>query len=93
MYHNQTENWTHHVQALHEAQAITPLIRLLSHPSLQCAEKAVLLLDSLFKVPRIKDMYGHKAQLPLAALASNTNMSLRKSAGRVLARSELTLSH
>lgn len=93
MHKNQLADAHHDVQVLHDLKVIMPIIGLLSHSSQEVAEKAVLLLDSLLKVQRIREMYAKHAQMPLLSLTSSSiSPSLKQYAVRVLSHSQFTLS-
>lgn len=73
---------------LHEEEAIIPILKLLSHGTESSKEKAIHILERIFKVKRMKDVYGGRARIPLVELATNGNNSIRKQAAKVLARME-----
>ncbi|BBM99776.1 hypothetical protein MPTK1_1g23740 [Marchantia polymorpha subsp. ruderalis] len=70
--------------ALHEVHGIQPLFGLLRHE--EHAERAVLMLEHIFKVPTMKEEYRRSASLPLRELAAPPNSTvLRTRAARLLA--------
>lgn len=73
---------------LHDEEAIIPILKLLSHGTESSKERAIHILERIFKVKRMKDIYGGRARIPLVELATNGNKSIRKQAAKVLARME-----
>eukprot|EP00250_Pteridium_aquilinum_P024374 c28987_g1_i1 orf=192-3179(+) len=73
---------------LHEEEAITAIVKLLSQGTDNSKERAIFILERIFKVKRMKDFYGSHARIPLAELAVNGNSVVQKQALKVLAQLE-----
>lgn len=76
---------------LHEANAIDPVIEILSRGTTESKEEAVRLLEKVFKIQEVVEAYASKARIPLVDLATQTHWggSLRKKAANVLAQLEV----
>ncbi|KAB2074345.1 hypothetical protein ES319_A07G148100v1 [Gossypium barbadense] len=72
-------------KVLAEANAITPMIRCLSSPSLRLQEKALHALERIFRLPEFKQKYGPAAQMPLVDLTQRGNSSMKSLSARILA--------
>lgn len=73
---------------LHEEEAITAIVKLLSQGTDSSKERAIFILQRIFMVNKMKDFYGSRARIPLVELAVNGNNVLRKQAAKVLAQLE-----
>ncbi|KAG6548345.1 hypothetical protein Mapa_010124 [Marchantia paleacea] len=77
---------------LHEVHGIQPLFGLLSNKV--HAERAVHMLEHIFKVPKMKEEYRRSASMPLKELAAPPNSTvLRTRAARLLASIETANMH
>lgn len=75
---------------LHEVQGIQPLFRLLTHGSPICSDKAVQLLEHIFNVPMMKEIYERSARMPLVTLSCQPNNCATKNKSiRLLASIEM----
>ncbi|OMO64247.1 Armadillo [Corchorus capsularis] len=72
-------------KVLAEANAITPMIKFLSSPSLRLQEKALHALERIFRLPEFKQKYGPSAQMPLVDLTQRGNSSMKSLSARILA--------
>ncbi|MCO5590465.1 hypothetical protein L7F22_044435 [Adiantum nelumboides] len=72
---------------LHEQEAIVAIVTLLSQGTDQSKERAICILERLFQVKRIKDVYSSRARIPLVDLAVKGN----NRAAKVLAQLEAVL--
>ncbi|KAF9602291.1 hypothetical protein IFM89_026408 [Coptis chinensis] len=70
---------------LGEANAITPMIRLLSSHSFQLQEMALHALEMIFRVEEFKKKYGASAQIHLIDITQRGNSTARPLAARILA--------
>lgn len=73
------------IKVLAEANAITPMIKFLSSPSLRLQEKALHALERIFRLPEFKQKYGPSAQMPLVDLTQRGNSSMKSLSARILA--------
>lgn len=71
---------------LHECRAVGPILDLLMRGSPKSKEKAVRLLEGLFKARGMRDVYGGRARMPLVDLATHGSKSVRPQAAHVLAQ-------
>ncbi|XP_057950812.1 U-box domain-containing protein 44-like [Malania oleifera] len=69
---------------LAKADAITPIIRLLSSPNPRLQEKALLALERIFRLVEFKQSHGNLAQLPLVEIAQKGSSHMKSLAGKVL---------
>ncbi|XP_026402047.1 U-box domain-containing protein 44-like [Papaver somniferum] len=72
-------------KVLTERNAIIPIIRLLSSPSVILQEKALLALERLFRLVEFKQKYGASAQMPLVDITQRGNSASKSLAARILA--------
>ncbi|KAI3865564.1 hypothetical protein MKX03_009316 [Papaver bracteatum] len=72
-------------KVLTERNAIIPIIRLLSSPSVILQEKALLALERLFRLVVFKQKYGASAQMPLVDITQRGNSASKSLAARILA--------
>ncbi|XWS32010.1 hypothetical protein CRYUN_Cryun23aG0124100 [Craigia yunnanensis] len=72
-------------KVLAQANAITPMIKFLSSPSLSLQEKALHALERIFRLPEFKQKYGPSAQMPLVDLTQRGNSSMKSLSARILA--------
>ncbi|XWS76839.1 hypothetical protein CRYUN_Cryun01aG0212100 [Craigia yunnanensis] len=72
-------------KVLAQANAITPMIKFLSSPSLRLQEIALHALERIFRLPEFKQKYGPSAQMPLVDLTQRGNSSLKSLSARILA--------
>ncbi|XP_022757586.1 U-box domain-containing protein 44-like [Durio zibethinus] len=72
-------------KVLAQANAITPMIKFLSSPSLRLQEKALHALERIFRLPEFKQKYGPAAQMPLVDLTQRGNSSMKSLSARILA--------
>ncbi|XVF22323.1 hypothetical protein REPUB_Repub12eG0163200 [Reevesia pubescens] len=72
-------------KVLAQANAITPMIKFLSSPSLSLQGKALRALERIFRLPEFKQKYGQAAQMPLVDLTQRGNSSMKSLSARILA--------
>ncbi|KAI5082188.1 hypothetical protein GOP47_0001931 [Adiantum capillus-veneris] len=72
---------------LHEQEAILAIVTLLSQGTHKSKERAICVLERLFQVKRIKDVYSSRVRMPLVDLAVKGNHQ----AAKVLAQLEAVL--
>ncbi|XVF80271.1 hypothetical protein PTKIN_Ptkin15bG0057300 [Pterospermum kingtungense] len=72
-------------KVLAQANAITPMIKFLSSPSIRLQEKALHALERMFRLPEFKQKYGPSAQMPLVDLTQRGNSSMKSLSARILA--------
>ncbi|KAE8708662.1 putative Pentatricopeptide repeat (PPR) superfamily protein [Hibiscus syriacus] len=72
-------------KVLAQENAIPPMIKCLSSPSLRLQEKALHALERIFRLPEIKQKYGPSAQMPLVDLTQRGNTSMKSLSARILA--------
>ncbi|XP_077245642.1 U-box domain-containing protein 44-like isoform X2 [Tasmannia lanceolata] len=72
-------------KVISEAQGIVAIIRLLSSHSFELQEKALHILERIFRLEEYKRRYGASAQMPLVDIAVRGTGTMKPLAGRVLA--------
>ncbi|XVE73666.1 hypothetical protein DITRI_Ditri11bG0137100 [Diplodiscus trichospermus] len=72
-------------KVLAQANAINPMIKFLSSPSLSLQEKALHAMERIFRLPEFKKKYGPAAQMPLVDLTQRGNSSMKSLSARILA--------
>ncbi|KAI3981909.1 hypothetical protein MKX01_041172 [Papaver californicum] len=72
-------------KVLTERNSIIPVIRLLSSPSVNLQEKALLALERLFRLLEFKQKYGASSQMPLVDITQRGNSASKSLAARILA--------
>ncbi|GLU21299.1 hypothetical protein SLE2022_374450 [Rubroshorea leprosula] len=68
-----------------ERDAIPPIIKLLSSSSAHLQEKALLVLERIFRLVEMKQMYAQSAEMPLVDITQRGTSGMKSLAARVLA--------
>ncbi|TMW88748.1 hypothetical protein EJD97_018169 [Solanum chilense] len=76
-------------KVLAEANAIAPIIKLLSSSSIILQEKALKALERLFQMIELKLKYGTSAQMPLVEITQKGRSDLKSLAAKVLSHLNL----
>ncbi|KAF6153681.1 hypothetical protein GIB67_000914 [Kingdonia uniflora] len=71
---------------LSNANAVAPIVKLLSSPSVNVQEKALRSVERIFRLLEIKQKYGHLAQMPLVVITQSGNSTTKPLAARILAQ-------
>ncbi|KAL2652992.1 hypothetical protein R1flu_021120 [Riccia fluitans] len=71
-------------QLLHRSGGITSLLTILSVGTPELKEKALRLVERIFKADEMAEMYGSRSRIPLVDLATSGSNSIKKRAARVL---------
>eukprot|EP00249_Psilotum_nudum_P019752 c27403_g1_i1 orf=540-3572(-) len=79
------ECWDKGSEVIAEAQGIMPIIHLLAGGSTGAQEKALWILEKLFRKPKYRLGYGNAAQMALVALTQCGTNAARPLAARILA--------
>ncbi|KAL7183538.1 hypothetical protein ACSBR2_025856 [Camellia fascicularis] len=72
-------------KVLVEANAIVPMIKLLSSLTLTLQEKALKALERMFRLVELKQKYGGSAELPLVDITQRGTSSMKSLAAKTLA--------
>ncbi|KAJ8626394.1 hypothetical protein MRB53_019701 [Persea americana] len=72
-------------KVLSEAGGIAAIIKLLSNPSIDLQEKALHVLERVFRLPEYKQKYGASAQMPLVDITQRGTGTMKPLAARILA--------
>lgn len=72
-------------KVISEAGGIAAIIRLLSNPSTDVQDKALHVLERVFRLPEYKQKYGASAQMPLVDITQRGTGTMRPLAARILA--------
>ncbi|RWV84877.1 hypothetical protein BHE74_00026021 [Ensete ventricosum] len=72
-------------KVLHESNGIAPIIEALSSRSTELQEKALNVLERIFRLQEYKQIYGASAQMPLVDITQRSNGPVRALAARILA--------
>nr|XP_024393019.1 U-box domain-containing protein 43-like isoform X2 [Physcomitrium patens] len=73
------------VKVIAQAQGIRPIVRLLTVGSVDVKEKAVWMLEKIFRIEEYKVEFGSAAQMPLIDLTQNGSIVTRPLAAKILA--------
>ncbi|KAL5758044.1 hypothetical protein ACOSP7_020655 [Xanthoceras sorbifolium] len=73
-------------KVLSEANAVAPIIKLLSSPSSGLQEKTLKALERVFQVAELKQKYGSSAKMLLVDITQRGSGGMKSLAARVLAR-------
>ncbi|KAJ1383091.1 Zinc finger, RING/FYVE/PHD-type [Sesbania bispinosa] len=71
---------------LADANAITPMIKLLSHPSARLQEKILVGLQQIFQLDEVKNKYKSLATMPLVDITQSKDSRLKSLAAKGLAQ-------
>ncbi|KAK4406329.1 U-box domain-containing protein 43 [Sesamum angolense] len=85
----QDEIWENGCNFLARTSAVHAVIRVLTHGSLKSREKALWILERVFRVEAHREQYGESAQVLLIDLAQNGDPMLAPSVAKLLAQLEL----
>lgn len=77
------------IKVLADANAILPIIKLLSSPSDRLQEKTLIALESIFRLDELKRKFGPSAQMPLVEIAQKKNSHMKSLAAKVLVQLNL----
>lgn len=77
------------IKVLEEANAILPIIKLLSSTSDRLQEKTLITLERIFRLDELKHKYGSSAQMPLVEIAQKKNSHMKSLAAKVLVQLNL----
>eukprot|EP01018_Ginkgo_biloba_P030129 Gb_11374 [translate_table: standard] len=83
------DTWAKGANAVAEARGIGPIIKLLTIGSAGAQEKAVWILERIFRNESYRLEYGHQAQMPLIDLAQKGTPATRSLAAKILAYLQL----
>lgn len=72
-------------KVLHESNGIAPIVKVLSSRSTELQEKALNVLERIFRLQEYKRIYGALAQMPLVDITQRSNGPVRALAARILA--------
>lgn len=73
------------VKVIAQAQGIRLIVRLLTVGSVGAKEKAVVMLEKIFRIEEYKVEFGSTAQMPLIDLTQKGSMATRPTAAKILA--------
>lgn len=73
------------IKVIAEAQGIRNIVRLLTAGSVGAKERAVMMLEKIFRIEEYKVEFGSTAQMPLIALTQTGSIATRPVAAKVLA--------
>lgn len=73
-------------KVLAEANAITPIIKLLSLPSARLQEKTLRALERIFRLVEFKQKYETSARMPLVEITQRGSSGMKSLAAKVLAQ-------
>lgn len=76
-------------KVLSEASGITAIIKLLSSPSVDLQEKALHILERVFRLLEYKQQYGSSAQMPLVDIAQRGSGTMKALAAQILAHLDM----
>ncbi|KAL2230483.1 U-box domain-containing protein 44 [Sesamum indicum] len=85
----QDEIWENGCNFLARTSAVHAVIRVLTYESLKSREKALWILERVFRVEAHREQYGESAQVLLIDLAQNGDPMLAPSVAKLLAQLEL----
>ncbi|XP_010938607.1 U-box domain-containing protein 44 [Elaeis guineensis] len=85
------ELWENGSTALDKAAGIQALIRILGVGSLKSQEKAIWMLERIFRLPTYREQYGEAAQNMLIDLAQKGDPTLKPMIAKILAHLQLLL--
>ncbi|XP_008800201.1 U-box domain-containing protein 44-like [Phoenix dactylifera] len=87
----QDELWENGSNTLDKAGGIQALIRILGVGSLKSQEKAIWMLERIFRLPTYREQYGETAQNMLIDLAQKGDPTLKPMIAKILAHLQLLL--
>lgn len=73
------------IKVIAEAQGIRNIVRLLTAGSVGAKERAVMMLEKIFRIEEYKVEFGSTAQMPLIALTQTGSIATRPVAAKILA--------
>ncbi|EFJ37231.1 hypothetical protein SELMODRAFT_77081 [Selaginella moellendorffii] len=79
------EIWQKGVKVIADARGIRSLVRVITFGTPEAKEKALWMLEKVFRIDRYRNEFGSSAQMPLIELTSRGNSVTRPMAARILA--------
>ncbi|XP_042394043.1 U-box domain-containing protein 44-like isoform X1 [Zingiber officinale] len=83
------EIWENGSNAIEKATGVQALVRVLEVGNLKAQEKAIWMLERIFRLEGHREKYGEAAQLVLIDLAQKANPSLKSMIAKILAHLQL----
>lgn len=85
----QDELWENGSNAIEKASGVQALVRILEVGSLKAQDKAIWMLERIFRIEEHREEYGEAAQVVLIDLAQKGNPTLKPMLAKILAHLQL----